>query len=191
MKKKFWIMAILAAALILLLGAAALAEDVCPECGAELHTQQWYYVGEEGHERYVNCPNCGYEGTQTGPHQGGAATCTKRAVCSVCNGEYGDLAAHSFTGKASDKQASPATCTAAATYYVQCDNCDAVSETETVSVGDPMGHDYSGAPATCTEPQVCAPRAAALCWTGPRATTTAARPRPAQSRRSAPARAAA
>ena len=213
MKKKFWIMAILAAALILLLGAAALAEDVCPECGAELHTQQWYYVGEEGHERYVNCPNCGYEGTQTGPHQGGkatcvrgpkcelcgmkygssdpnahdfsawqsigsgshrqvcrlcgsggnvigpcsggAATCTKRAVCSVCNGEYGDLAAHSFTGKASDKQASPATCTAAATYYVQCDNCDAVSETETVSVGDPMGHDYSGAPATCTEPQVC------------------------------------
>lgn len=67
MKKKFWIMAILAAALILLLGAAALAEDVCPECGAELHTQQWYYVGEEGHERYVNCPNCGYEGTHRPP----------------------------------------------------------------------------------------------------------------------------
>ncbi len=94
---------------------------------------------------------------------GETATCTERARCvwtplgALGGGiEYGDLAPHSFTNKASSQLASAATCTEAAKYYAQCDNCDEVSDTVTVSVGDPLGHDYSGAPATCTTDQVCA-----------------------------------
>ena len=47
---------------------------------------------------------------------------------------------HSFTTKASDQKASDATCTEPAKYYVKCDNCDAVSDTVTVAVGEPNGH---------------------------------------------------
>lgn len=62
---------------------------------------------------------------------------------------------HSFTNKPSDKKAAEATCTAPATYYVQCDGCDEISDVLTVAVGEPLGHDWSAwtlttAP-TCTE----------------------------------------
>ena len=77
----------------------------------------------------------------------------KRRVCSFCEEQYGDLAPHSFTDKPSGKLASAATCTEAAKYYVQCDNCGAVSDAVTVSVGTPEGHveaiDAAVAP-TCT-----------------------------------------
>ena len=85
-----------------------------------------------------------------------SANCTEYGTCQYCRKPYLDPDNHSFTSKPSDELASAATCTEAAKYYVQCDRCGAVSETETVSVGDPMGHDYSGAPATCTTDQVCA-----------------------------------
>ena len=47
---------------------------------------------------------------------------------------------HSFTTNKSNLKATEATCTAAATYYVQCNSCDAVSDTITVVVGEAMGH---------------------------------------------------
>ena len=66
---------------------------------------------------------------------------------------------HSFTTKASDQKASDATCTEPATYYVKCDNCDAVSDTVTIAVGKANGHsfttkasDQKASDATCTEP---------------------------------------
>ena len=70
-----------------------------------------------------------------------------------CGGTYPILTwqilrAHSFTTTASDEVATPATCTEAATYYVKCDNCDAVSETETVAVGEALGHTLTATPAT-------------------------------------------
>lgn len=49
---------------------------------------------------------------------------------------------HSFTNKASNVIATEATCTEAATYYVQCDNCLEHTTGKTVSVGDPLGHDW-------------------------------------------------
>lgn len=67
------------------------------------------------------CADCGYTYTENTP----AAT------------------GHSFTTKASDKLATAATCDAAATYYVQCDNCNEVSKEKTVSVGEANGHDYT------------------------------------------------
>ena len=49
---------------------------------------------------------------------------------------------HSFTNKASDVKATDATCTEAATYYVQCDNCTEHTTEKTVPVGEPLGHDW-------------------------------------------------
>lgn len=49
---------------------------------------------------------------------------------------------HSFTNKASNVIAAEATCTEAATYYVQCDNCMEYTTEKTVSVGEPLGHDW-------------------------------------------------
>ena len=55
--------------------------------------------------------------------------------------------------------AQAATCTEPAQYFVQCDRCDAVSETLTVVAGDPLGHAFHdkasavcAQAATCTEP---------------------------------------
>ena len=150
MKKKFWIMAMLVAALVLLLGAAALA---CPNpdgCPGDLYS----LVRGEADGHVIACITCTYQFKES--HWGGTATCTQLARCYWEGMEYGELAPHSFTNKASSRLASAATCTEAARYYVQCDNCDAVSDTVTVPVGEPLGHDYSGASATCTTDQVCA-----------------------------------
>ena len=84
-----------------------------------------------------------------------SANCTEYGTCQYCRKPYLDPDNHSFS-QPSDKLASAATCIEAAQYYAECDRCGEVSETETVSVGDPMGHDYTGAPATCTTDQVCA-----------------------------------
>lgn len=52
-----------------------------------------YLSDADGHRQL--CLKCGAEG-QTAPHQGGEATCTRRAVCTVCGAAYGqtDPAAH-------------------------------------------------------------------------------------------------
>ena len=80
------------------------------------------------------------------------ATCTEAGTatytCTKCgDSDTEDVAAtgHSFTTKASESKATDATCTAAATYYVQCDNCDAVSNSVTVPVGDANGHSPAAA----------------------------------------------
>ena len=160
MKKKFWLTALLAVALMLLLGGAALADyiDYCRFCGDRklFRFQSTTYSDDDWHVVIFACEGCGAQRIPQVPHYGGTATCTQKAVCDGCKREYGDFAPHSFTTRASGQLASAATCTEAAKYYAQCDNCDAVSDTVTVSVGDPLGHDYSGAPATCTTDQVCA-----------------------------------
>lgn len=48
-------------------------------------------VNETQHQ--VKCESCGYK-TEWENHTGGTATCTARAVCSVCGESYGELAAH-------------------------------------------------------------------------------------------------
>ena len=78
-----------------------------------------------------------------------AATCTEPGwveyACTVCGGTYRDTLAplgHAFHDKASAACAQEATCTEPAQYFVQCDRCDAVSETLTVAAGDSLGHSY-------------------------------------------------
>ena len=48
-------------------------------------------VNEMQHQ--VKCESCGYK-TEWENHTGGTATCTAKAVCSVCGEAYGELAAH-------------------------------------------------------------------------------------------------
>ena len=66
----------------------------CSGCG--------YKTGETAHsltknvnetQHQVKCENCGYK-TEWENHTGGTATCTAKAVCSVCGEAYGELAAH-------------------------------------------------------------------------------------------------
>lgn len=69
--------------------------------------------------------------------------CTTAYVCSVCGKTLEEAKAdHSFTDRKSEEQATPADCINPATYYVQCDNCDAVSNSVTVEYGDNLGHDW-------------------------------------------------
>ena len=68
--------------------------------------------------------------TETENCHGGTATCTHKAVCEVCGGEYGEMAAHSFTAEKAETQylKSAATCTEKAIYYKSCAVCGLSSE---------------------------------------------------------------
>ena len=68
--------------------------------------------------------------TETNNCTGGTATCTAKAVCTVCGGEYGEMAAHSFTAEKAEAQylKSAATCTGKAIYYKSCAVCGLSSE---------------------------------------------------------------
>ena len=68
--------------------------------------------------------------TETENCHGGTATCIAKAVCTVCGGEYGEMAAHSFTAEKAETQylKSAATCTEKAIYYKSCAVCGLSSE---------------------------------------------------------------
>ena len=68
--------------------------------------------------------------TETENCHGGTATCTAKAVCTVCGGEYGEMAAHSFTAEKAEAQylKSAATCTENVIYYKSCAVCGLSSE---------------------------------------------------------------
>ena len=68
--------------------------------------------------------------TETKDCSGGTASCTAKAVCTVCGGEYGEMAPHSFTAEKAEAQylKSAATCTEKAVYYKSCAVCGLSSE---------------------------------------------------------------
>ena len=68
--------------------------------------------------------------TETENCTGGTATCTHKAVCTICGGEYGEMAAHSFTAEKAEAQylKSAATCTEKAVYYKSCAVCGTSSK---------------------------------------------------------------
>ena len=68
--------------------------------------------------------------TETENCHGGTADCTHKAACTVCGGEYGEMAAHSFTAEKAEAQylKSAATCTEKAIYYKSCAVCGLSSE---------------------------------------------------------------
>ena len=86
--------------------------------------------------------------TETENCHGGTATCTHKAVCTVCGGEYGEMAAHSFTAEKAEAQylKSVATCTEKAVYYKSCAACGLSSkgaaDEATFFSGNVLGHDW-------------------------------------------------
>ncbi|MBQ3531013.1 MAG: hypothetical protein IJA05_03715 [Oscillospiraceae bacterium] len=74
---------------------------------------------------------------------GGTATCTAKAVCSVCGKEYGDLLPHVYDKKVATEayKATDATCTAKATYYYSC-VCEKAGE-DTFEDGEMLDHDFT------------------------------------------------
>ena len=105
----------------------------------------WTSNGDGTHTR--NCTKDSSH-TEDGTCSGGTATCTERAICDVCGGAYGDLAAHDFTAEVAEENylKSEATCTEPAVYYKSCKACGLTSEgTEQEDIfqyGNPLGHDY-------------------------------------------------
>ena len=86
--------------------------------------------------------------TETENCHGGTATCTARAVCTVCGGEYGELLAHDFTAEIAEAKylKSGATCTEKAVYYKSCAACGLSSagtaSEATFEAGNVLGHDW-------------------------------------------------
>ena len=86
--------------------------------------------------------------TETENCHGGTADCTHKAVCTVCGGEYGEMAAHSFTAEKAEAQylKSAATCTEKAVYYKSCAVCGLSSEgtadEATFFSGNALDHDW-------------------------------------------------
>ena len=108
--------------------------------------------------------------TETENCHGGTATCTAKAVCMVCGGEYGEMAAHSFTAVKAETQylKSAATCTEKAVYYKSCAVCGLSSEgtadEATFFSGNVLDHDWNESSYTwtpvpdgfmCTATKVC------------------------------------
>ena len=86
--------------------------------------------------------------TETENCHGGTADCTHKAVCTVCGGEYGEMAAHSFTAEKAEAKylKSAATCTEKAVYYKSCAACGLSSKgaagEATFFSGNVLGHDW-------------------------------------------------
>ena len=111
----------------------------CSTCGAQ--GTETFTNGEPlGHDYGAWTPNgdathtrvCTHDATHTETDNcsGGTATCTAKAVCTVCGGEYGEMAPHSFTAEKALAQylKSAATCTEKAVYYKSCAVCGLSSE---------------------------------------------------------------
>lgn len=88
------------------------------------HVHTYANVWTSDGTKHYHAATCSHttEKADEAPCSGGTATCTAKAVCSVCENEYGDLAPHSFTSQdcSSKYLASSATCQSPATYYYSC-----------------------------------------------------------------------
>ena len=100
---------------------------------------------EKTHTRICKCDT---SHTETENCHGGTATCTAKAVCTVCGGEYGEMAPHCFTAEKAEAQylKSAATCTEKAVYYKSCAVCGLSSggtaDEATFVSGNALNHDW-------------------------------------------------
>lgn len=94
-------------------------------------------------EHWYECDVCG-EKKEVGGHTGGTATCTEKAICEVCDKEYGELAQHHYIENVEDKyMQTEATCVAKALYCKSCSVCG-VANTETFEVGEIDALNHTG-----------------------------------------------
>ena len=121
---------------------------MCETCGGSYYGGhvwgEWSSAGNGTHIR--NCKNC-YK-VDTASCTGGTATCSAKAVCEACGGEYGekDPDNHAFVYH----QAKPATCKEIGwDAYKTCSRCDYTTYVELPAQHD-LRHHAAKAP-TCTE----------------------------------------
>ncbi len=119
-------------------GTASCTEKaICEVCDAEygeLADHDFTVLQSDATDHWYKCANCDST-TEKAAHTGGTATCTEKAVCSVCDTAYGDLLDHDFTELKSD----------ATDHWYKCANCDATTAKEA----------HTGGTATCTEKAKC------------------------------------
>ena len=80
--------------------ATCKAKAKCSVCGGaygelaehQYHRNVWYH---EENDHWHLCNVCDQDSPHEA-HSGGTATCTAKATCSVCGGEYGELAEHQY-----------------------------------------------------------------------------------------------
>ena len=123
----------------------------CTECGgsSEPLGHDWgAWTQNSDEETHTRICKRDTSHTETENCHGGTATCTAKAVCTVCGGEYGEMAAHSFTAEKAEAQylKSAATCTEKAVYYKSCAVCGLSSEgtadEATFFSGNALDHDW-------------------------------------------------
>lgn len=106
---------------------------------------------EQGWDAYIKCDDCGqlFAGNGTseiteipfrplsGQHTGGNASCTAKAVCSVCGKSYGALASHSYTAaeKKAEALKTEGNCRDKAVYWYSCASCHKVEENDSHTFG--------------------------------------------------------
>lgn len=98
----------------------------------------------KGWDEYKKCDDCGqlFDTSDVeideipflnlANHTGGTATCTAKAVCSVCHQPYGNYAAHSYTAETKKAEALKAAgnCRDKAVYYYSCSVCGNVEHND-------------------------------------------------------------
>ena len=130
-------------------GATCTSPGVCATCGGSYYGGhdwgEWSSAGNGTHIR--NCKNC-YK-VDTASCTGGTATCTAKAVCEACGGEYGekDLNNHALE----QHEAQAPTCTEIGwDAYETCSRCDYTTYAELPALNHDLVQHAAKAP-TCTE----------------------------------------
>lgn len=131
-------------------GATCTSPGVCATCGGSYYGGhvwgEWSSAGNGTHIR--NCKNC-YK-VDTASCTGGTATCSAKAVCEACGGEYGekDSNNHAFVYH----QAKPATCKEIGwDAYKTCSRCDYTNYVELPALKNHDLRQYVTKAPTCTE----------------------------------------
>ena len=126
----------------------------CADCGVATdstfiygqmlgHIESEYCNGGSYHYKMCLRDGCSRR-FNVGAHTGGVATCSERAVCTVCGHAYGSTADHSYVQLADAKYLKrSATCKNAAEYYLSCTICGEASS-EFFTLGEPLPHTPSG-----------------------------------------------
>lgn len=116
---------------------------------------------EKGWDAYKKCNDCGklfdasgneiseipYRALSTTHTEGTPATCTAKAVCSVCHQSYGDYAAHQYTKqvKNADTLKIAGTCKDKAVYWYSCEVCSKVEKNDSRTFeGDKDANNHVG-----------------------------------------------
>ena len=129
------------------LSSAGTASEATFEAGNVLG-HDWGAWTSNGNDTHTRVCKRDSSHTETDNCSGGTATCTARAVCTVCGGEYGELLPHDFTAEIAEAKylKSGSTCTEKAVYYKSCAACGLSSAgtafEATFEAGNVLGHDW-------------------------------------------------